>query len=89
MAAEAKAAATDTQLEAAAGLVGGPLLTFASGGACQPGVRASAAHVQGLHAFIASEAKATTTDTQLEAAAGLAGVFKGFTDARYAQPWSC
>ena len=31
----------------------------------------AAAHVQGLHAFIASEAKATTTDTQLEAAAGL------------------
>ena len=34
-------------------------------------ITSAAAHVQGLHAFIASEAKATTTDTQLEAAAGL------------------
>ena len=32
---------------------------------------AAAAHVQGLHAFMASEAKAAATDTQLEAAAGL------------------
>ena len=28
----------------------------------------TAAHVQGFHAFIASEAKAAATDTQLEAA---------------------
>ena len=33
----------------------------------------AAAHVQGLHAFIASEAKAAATDDQLEAL-GLAGV---------------
>ena len=32
---------------------------------------AAAAHVQGLHAFMASEGKAAATDTQLEAAAGL------------------
>ena len=74
MAAEAKAAATDTQLEAAAGLVGGPILTLApEHAACRPGVRASAAHVQGLHAFMASEAKAAATDTQLEAAAAFFG----------------
>ena len=35
----------------------------------------AAAHIQGLHAFIASEAKAAATDDQLEAATGfLAGV---------------
>ena len=33
----------------------------------------AAAHVQGLHAFIASEAKAAATDAQLEAAAGGGG----------------
>ena len=33
----------------------------------------AAAHVQGLHAFMAAEAKAAATDTQLEAAAGLVG----------------
>ena len=32
----------------------------------------TAATVQGLHAFMASEAKAAATDTQLEAAAGAA-----------------
>ena len=37
----------------------------------------AAAHVQGLHAFMASEAKAAATDTQLEAATGLAGVPTG------------
>ena len=31
---------------------------------------AAAAHVQGFHAFMAAEAKAAATDTQLEAAAG-------------------
>ena len=31
----------------------------------------AAAHIQGLHAFMAAEAKAAATDTQLEAAAGL------------------
>ena len=30
----------------------------------------TAAHVQGLHAFMASEAKVAATDAQLEAAAG-------------------
>ena len=33
----------------------------------------TAAHVQGLHAFMAAEAKAAATDTQLEAAAGFMG----------------
>ena len=40
----------------------------------------AAAHVQGLHAFIASEAKAAATDTQLEAATGLAGVPTHYRD---------
>ena len=39
----------------------------------------TAATVQGLHAFMASEAKAAATDTQLEAAAGR-------VDARPTQP---
>ena len=34
----------------------------------------AAAHIQGLHAFMAAEAKAAATDTQLEAATGLAGI---------------
>ena len=42
-------------------------------------ITSAAAHVQGLQAFMASEAKAAATDTQLEEAAGGVGPQQPYT----------